>query len=61
MSWWRKEPGRRAKAEEAERSSAIRAELQRLGVAKIDLAYKAVKDEFTGARTGDCWRRVERS
>jgi hypothetical protein len=38
-------------AEEAERSSAVRAELQRLGVAKIDLAYKAVKDEI--ARTED--------
>ena len=31
--------------EEAERGSAIRAELQKLGVAKLDLAYKAVKDE----------------
>src|SRR5690242_8066202 len=36
----------RAKAEEAERSAAIRAELQKLGVAKVDLAYKAVKDEI---------------
>jgi len=33
------------RVEEAERSAAIRAELQRLGVAKIELAYKAVKDE----------------
>ena len=32
-------------AEEAERSSSIRAELQRLGVAKVDLAYRAVKDD----------------
>ncbi|MCU1261527.1 MAG: hypothetical protein JWO80_4412 [Bryobacterales bacterium] len=31
-------------AEEAERSSSIRAELQQLGVAKVDLAYKAVQD-----------------
>ncbi len=38
-------------AEEAERSSAVRAALQRLGVAKIDLAFKAVKDEI--ARTED--------
>ena len=30
-------------AEEAEQSSSIRAELQRLGVAKVDLAYRAVK------------------
>jgi len=33
------------RVEEAERGSAIRAELQKLGVAKIGLAYKAVKDE----------------
>jgi hypothetical protein len=33
------------RVEEAERSSAVRAELQRLGVAKLELAYKAVKDE----------------
>lgn len=35
----------RAAAEEADRSASIRAELQRLGVAKIDLAYRAVKDD----------------
>lgn len=34
----------RQQAEEAERGSAVRAELQRLGVAKIDLAFKAVQD-----------------
>ncbi|HSP69346.1 MAG TPA: hypothetical protein VLN48_16585, partial [Bryobacteraceae bacterium] len=33
------------RVEEAERGSAIRAELQRLGVTKIELAYKAVRDE----------------
>src|SRR6202044_1985968 len=33
-------------ADEAERSSSIRAELQRLGVAKVDLAYRAVKDDI---------------
>jgi hypothetical protein len=38
-------------AEEAERSSSIRAELQRLGVAKVDLAYRAVKDDIQ--RTDD--------
>ena len=42
----------RAKAEEAERSSAIRAELQKLGVAKVDLAYKAVKDEIQRGEDG---------
>jgi hypothetical protein len=38
-------------AAEAERGAAIRAELQRLGVAKVDLAYKAVQD--TIVRTDD--------
>ena len=38
-------------AEEAERSAAIRAELQRLGVGKVDLAFKAVKDDI--ARSDD--------
>jgi hypothetical protein len=33
-------------AAEAERGAAIRAELQRLGVMKIELAYKAVKDDL---------------
>jgi hypothetical protein len=41
----------RQQAEEAERSSAVRAELQRLGVAKIDLAFKAVQDGIV--RTDD--------
>ncbi len=41
-----------SEAEEAERSSAIRAELQRLGVAKVDLAYKAVKDEIHRSEDG---------
>ncbi len=36
----------RKMADEAERSSSIRAELQRLGVAKVDLAYRAVKDDI---------------
>lgn len=36
----------KAQADEAERSSSVRAELQRLGVTKLDLAYKAVKDEI---------------
>ncbi len=33
-------------AEEAERGSSIRSELQRLGVAKVDLAYRVVKDDI---------------
>ena len=36
----------RAAAEAAQRSESIRAELQKLGVAKIELAYKAVKDDI---------------
>ena len=50
----------RLMAEEAERNSAIRTELQRLGVNKVDLAYKAVRDDIQRtddgrlvARTGD--------
>lgn len=35
----------RALAEEADRHSAIRAELQRQGVVKLDLAFKALKDD----------------
>jgi hypothetical protein len=33
-------------AEEAERSSSIRSELQKLGVSKIDLAYRAVQSDI---------------
>jgi hypothetical protein len=36
----------REMAAEADRSSSIRAELQRLGVAKVELAYRAVKDDI---------------
>ena len=42
----------RQRAEEAERSTAIRSELQRLGVSKVDLAYKAVKDEIVRTDQG---------
>lgn len=42
----------RQAAENAERSSAIRAELQRLGVAKVDLAYRAVHDGVFRAEDG---------
>ncbi len=41
----RRREGLEKRVEEAERGSAIRAELQKLGVAKLELAYKAVKDE----------------
>ena len=39
-------------AEEANRSAAIRAELQRLGVAKVDLAFRAVKDDVRRGEDG---------
>jgi hypothetical protein len=42
----------RQQAEEAERNASIRAELQRLGVAKVDLAFKAVKDEVFRTEDG---------
>ncbi|MGA2134609.1 MAG: hypothetical protein ABSH50_20170 [Bryobacteraceae bacterium] len=42
----------RQAAEKAERSSTIRAELQRLGVAKVDLAFKAVQDGVFRAEDG---------
>ena len=41
-------------AEEADRSTTIRAELQRLGVGKVDLAFKAIKDDIPGLRM-DAW------
>ncbi len=42
----------RALAEEADRSSQIRSELQRLGVAKVDLAFRAVKDDVIRTEDG---------
>lgn len=41
-----------AKAEEADRSAAIRAELQKHGVTKLDLAYKAIRDEIIRGEDG---------
>jgi len=42
----------RAAAEEADRHSQIRSELQRLGVSKIDLAFKALKDDIVRGEDG---------
>jgi hypothetical protein len=39
-------------AEEVERGASIRSELQRLGVAKVDLAFKAVKDDIVRGEDG---------
>ena len=57
-----------AKAEEADRNAAVRAELQKHGVAKLDLAYRAIKDEihrtedgrFAGAGGAELREHVER-
>ncbi len=42
----------RAMAEEADRSSQIRSELQRMGVSKLDLAFRAVKDDIVRTEDG---------
>lgn len=42
----------RAAADEADKNSQIRGELQRLGVAKIDLAFRAVKDDIVRSEDG---------
>lgn len=39
-------------AEEAQKQAAIRAELQRLGVGKIDLAFRAVRDDVRRKEDG---------
>ena len=39
-------------AEESDRSATIRAELQRLGVGKVDLAFKAIKDDIARSEDG---------
>jgi hypothetical protein len=46
-------------AEESERSSTIRSELQRLGVAKVDVAFKAVKDDIYRDEYGRLVARAE--
>ncbi|MEO8026322.1 MAG: hypothetical protein ABI823_07600 [Bryobacteraceae bacterium] len=47
------------RTEEAERSASVRAELQRLGVAKIDLAYRAVRDDVFRSEEGHLMARNE--
>jgi hypothetical protein len=42
----------RTAAEAADRSATIRAELQKLGVAKVELAYRAVKDDVYRGEDG---------
>lgn len=42
----------REMAEEAQRAATIRAELQRLGVGKVDLAFKAIRDDIVRTEEG---------
>lgn len=49
----------REMAEEMERASSIRAELQRLGVTKVDLAFKAVKEDIQRNSEGRLIARTE--
>ena len=42
----------RKMAEETERGATIRGELQRLGVAKVDLAFRVVRDDIQRAEDG---------
>lgn len=46
-------------AEETDRASTIRAELQRLGVAKVDVAFKAVRDDIYRTEDGRLLARGE--
>lgn len=48
----------RAAADEADRASHIRAELQRLGVQKVDLAFRVVKDDIRRTEGGDLVART---
>src|SRR5262245_4093020 len=49
----------RQRAEEAERGAAIRGELQRLGVAKPDLAFRVVKDDIFRTEDGQLMARTQ--
>jgi hypothetical protein len=49
----------RKEAEEADRHSAIRAELQRLGVQKVEIAFRACKDDVVRTEDGRLAGRSE--
>jgi hypothetical protein len=49
----------RAVAEEADRFSQIRNELQRMGVAKLDLAFRAIKDDVVRGEDGRLQGKAE--
>jgi hypothetical protein len=42
----------RQQAEESDRAATIRAELQRMGVAKVDVAFRAIKDDIYRTEDG---------
>lgn len=42
----------RQQAEESERGATVRAELQRLGVAKVEVAFRAIKDDIFRTEDG---------
>jgi hypothetical protein len=48
----------RQRAEEAEKNAVIYAELQKLGVVKVDLAFKAVKDDILRGEDGGLLART---
>jgi len=50
-----------AAAEEAERHAQIRSELQRAGIAKLDLAFRAMKDEIVRGEDGRLQSRDAKS
>ena len=49
----------RQAAEEMDRASSIRSELQRLGVNKVDLAFKAVKEDIVRSEDGRLIARTD--
>lgn len=49
----------RVMAEEADRSASIRGELQRMGVTKVDLAFKAIKDDISRSEDGRLLAKTE--
>jgi hypothetical protein len=49
----------RLAAEESDRSATIRSELQRLGVAKVDLAYRVVRDDIQRTEDGRLIAKTE--
>jgi len=50
---------RRQQAEESERAATIRGELARLGVGKVEVAFKAIKDDVYRAEDGRLLARGE--